>query len=133
MKRVQRKRTKGYRLPPNTVYVGRGSAWGNPFRIGKTIVLTPLEAAFVAQGDATLYRNLTTGFKIETRQQAIQLFYNLTLNYERSKFNPLQGKNLACWCPLHQKCHADILLMLANRKYTRAQIRKYVQNNHPLT
>ena len=22
-------------MPPNTVYVGRGSVWGNPFRIGE--------------------------------------------------------------------------------------------------
>lgn len=27
----------------------------------------------------------------------------------------LAGKNLACWCPLDQPCHADVLLELANR------------------
>ena len=27
----------------------------------------------------------------------------------------LRGKNLACWCPLDQPCHADVLLELANR------------------
>ena len=27
---------------------------------------------------------------------------------------PLRGKNLACWCPLDQPCHADVLLELAN-------------------
>ncbi|MBM3253101.1 MAG: DUF4326 domain-containing protein [Candidatus Omnitrophica bacterium] len=26
----------------------------------------------------------------------------------------LKGKNLACWCPLDQPCHADILLRIAN-------------------
>jgi Domain of unknown function (DUF4326) len=26
----------------------------------------------------------------------------------------LAGRNLACWCPLDQPCHADILLELAN-------------------
>lgn len=26
----------------------------------------------------------------------------------------LGGKNLACWCPLDQPCHADVLLELAN-------------------
>ena len=31
-KRVQRRRTKGWRKPPNTVYIGRSSKWGNPFR-----------------------------------------------------------------------------------------------------
>ena len=29
--RIQRKRTKGWKMPANTVYVGRGSKWGNPF------------------------------------------------------------------------------------------------------
>jgi len=28
-KRIQRKRTKGWRMPPNAVYVGRPSRWGN--------------------------------------------------------------------------------------------------------
>jgi hypothetical protein len=26
-----------------------------------------------------------------------------------------RGKDLACWCPLDQPCHADVLLELANR------------------
>jgi hypothetical protein len=26
----------------------------------------------------------------------------------------LKGKDLMCWCPLDQPCHADILLALAN-------------------
>lgn len=29
-KRIQRKRTKGLRMPDNAVYVGRGSKWGEP-------------------------------------------------------------------------------------------------------
>jgi hypothetical protein len=29
--RIQRKRTPGWKMPENTVYVGRGSRWGNPF------------------------------------------------------------------------------------------------------
>ena len=26
----------------------------------------------------------------------------------------LAGRDLACWCPLDQPCHADVLLALAN-------------------
>lgn len=26
----------------------------------------------------------------------------------------LRGHNLACWCPLSQPCHADVLLEIAN-------------------
>ncbi len=29
-------------------------------------------------------------------------------------FYQLRGKDLACWCPLDQPCHADVLLELAN-------------------
>lgn len=28
----------------------------------------------------------------------------------------LAGHDLACWCPLDQPCHADVLLEVANRK-----------------
>ena len=28
----------------------------------------------------------------------------------------LKGKTLACWCPLCQECHSDVLLELANKK-----------------
>lgn len=27
--RIQRKRTKGWKMPPNTIYVGRPTQWGN--------------------------------------------------------------------------------------------------------
>jgi len=29
--RLQRRRTKGWRMPPGAVYVGRPTEWGNPF------------------------------------------------------------------------------------------------------
>lgn len=32
---IQLRRTKGWRLPPNTVVVSRPSKWGNPFKKGK--------------------------------------------------------------------------------------------------
>ena len=40
-KRIQRRRTKGWRMPKNTVYVGRPSRWGNPFT-GYSISYTPV-------------------------------------------------------------------------------------------
>ena len=33
--RYQRRRTRGYRSPPNTVYCGRPTKWGNPFPAGR--------------------------------------------------------------------------------------------------
>ena len=31
--RIQRRRTRGWKMPPNTVYVGRPTRWGNPFHV----------------------------------------------------------------------------------------------------
>ena len=33
MKRIQKKRTKGWRMPENAKYIGRPTKWGNPFRL----------------------------------------------------------------------------------------------------
>jgi hypothetical protein len=87
--RIQRKRTKGWRMPPNTVYVGRPAKWGNPF-IGERA------------GAVHLYGAWMSGW------------YNATLLPMRPNFDELRGKDLACWCPLDQLCHADVLLELAN-------------------
>lgn len=32
--RIQRKRTKGWKMPENTVSVTRPGKWGNPFKVG---------------------------------------------------------------------------------------------------
>ena len=32
--RVQLRRSKGWRMPPNTIKVGRGGKWGNRFKEG---------------------------------------------------------------------------------------------------
>lgn len=29
----------------------------------------------------------------------------------------LAGKDLICWCPLDEPCHADVLLQYANAEY----------------
>ena len=75
-------------MPPEAVYVGRGSRWGNPYRIGTCL--------------------------IPNAQAAVEAFAaNLPLNLDCSE---LRGKDLACWCPLDQPCHADVLLELANSR-----------------
>ena len=39
--RIQLRRTKGWRLPPNTVVVSRPSRWGNPFLLRQVEPLPP--------------------------------------------------------------------------------------------
>lgn len=92
--RIQRKMFKGWRLPPDTIYVGRGSKWGNPFPFGHQLYLGK---AWAAEAYAQW---LTTTLK------------GMTLL--REHLHELRGKNLACWCKPGDPCHADILLALAN-------------------
>lgn len=92
--RVLNKRHLNGRTPPNAVYVGRPSKWGNPWRIGKGYprVLSRDEA--VRRYKDYIYGAMSSGALDPTE---------------------LRGKDLVCWCaPL--PCHADYLLYLANRE-----------------
>jgi len=123
MKRIQRKRVKGFKLSDlsdNYVYVGRGSKWGNPLKLtGDMIYIDAgyrrkLLDKWVYWGRGNdiddllhLYELIVTGTQ----------FVNEDLQYWADKFkqndlNELKGKDLACFCPLDQKCHADVLLKL---------------------
>ena len=97
-RRIQRKRTKGWRMPEGAVYVGRRSRWGNQFRV-----------------DCPLGRYLE--WDRETVVDLHRLW--ITAPWMEASLpyflGPLRGKDLACWCPLDQACHADVLLELANR------------------
>ena len=89
-KRVQRKRTKGWRMPKNTAYVGRPTKCGNPFNIDEG----------------------------RTREQAVAEYNNYIKEEITSgelDIAELRGKNLACFCPLSEACHADVLLELSNK------------------
>ena len=96
--RIQRKRTKGWRMPENTVYVGRPTEWGNPYP-----TVEEFERA-IDNGD--IFEHLAAKYPAT---QDIPNYWNLE-NWLES----LRGMNLACWCPLDKSCHADILLELAN-------------------
>ena len=85
MKRIQRKRTKGWKMPANTVYVGRPSKWGNPYPPGKN------------------YTHIGSLIRYE-------IWLKCILNNNPHFLDELRGKDLACWCPLDKPCHADVLL-----------------------
>lgn len=109
-KRIQRRRTKGWRMPEGAVCVTRPSVFGNPFTVA-------------AARDAD-YR----GTDEELRLWCIDLFRQWVTKGEfwegpeaekrRSellrRLPELRGKHLACFCPDGRPCHADILLELAN-------------------
>lgn len=93
--RIQRKRTKGFRMPPNTVSVTRPGKWGNPFQGN--------DPAFCV----ALFRAWVEGRHARSTPDVQQ-------DFVRSNLHELRGKNLACFCALDQPCHADVLLEIAN-------------------
>ena len=102
--RIQRKRTKGWRMPEGAVYVGRPSRFGNPFTGDKAVAL---------------FRRWLTGALsqrefIQRKDDGSWALYSdrKLIAHEIEK---LRGKDLTCWCPLDQPCHADVLLDLANK------------------
>ena len=107
--RIQLKRTKGWRLPPNAMSVARPTRFGNPYKVGLA------NCGCRTPGECT--HNVG---RVETRQEAVELFrWWLSVHLPdrlEAKLAPLRGKDLACWCPLDQPCHADVLLELANSK-----------------
>lgn len=112
-RRIQRKRTRGWRMPRNCRYIGRGSVFGNPFdwqTHGK-------------QGAKTMYRLMLDGRWAELRRRCPQLTWwadtMLALQCVRGAIlhclPELRGKDVCCWCAEDEPhCHGDILLELAN-------------------
>ena len=120
--RVQMRRTKGWRMPENTVYVGRPSLWGNPWDLGS--------ASHVPSRDRAAW--VVRRYRLELNHLGMLSDWSAQVSERRwDEINEiirsggatnmaeaapilLRGKNLACWCPLDQPCHADVLLELAN-------------------
>lgn len=107
--RVQLRRTKGWRMPANTVKVCRPGKWGNPF-----VVTEKVRAGFQFHGAAH------GCIAVPTVEDAVACYREmLTVPDEGGRtmandLHELRGKNLACFCPLDAPCHADVLLELAN-------------------
>lgn len=86
-KRIQRSRSRGWRMPPGTRYVGRPGKFGNPYQLNDH---SPQEAV-------ELYRQYVLG----------------TPDLLAAVRSELRGLDLACWCRVGEPCHADVLIELA--------------------
>ena len=107
--RVQLKRERGWRLPPNTVKVDRTTKFGNPFSTER----------YGLEQSIALYRSWITGEMSNTfitSEFPVLISTHLLSRQKalRDQLQQLAGKNLACWCSLDSCCHAGILLELAN-------------------
>lgn len=100
-KRIQMSRQRPWRADnPDAVIVARPSKWGNPFKVGETLKVT--------SGGNPL------GTMVATDPAMVVFFFRRYVEHFEIDVSELHGKDLACWCPLDQPCHADVLLELAN-------------------
>ena len=89
--RIQRKRTKGWKMPYNSKYVGRPTIFGNPF-----LASSESDAQFCVDAYRRWIHRPSQAWIVDLAKKM------------------LKGKDLACFCPLDQPCHADVLLEIAN-------------------
>ena len=133
--RVQRKRTKGFKLPPNTKCVSRPSKFANPFfviddflaiksNIKKSAVYLPIKVIGDGRENkhnvlTECYRQLLNG---ERSFYGINISQFVASNYieiptrEEIKAELSQYDYLACFCSDKLPCHVDILLETINEK-----------------
>lgn len=105
-RRIQLRRSQGWRKPANTIVVSRPSKWGNRwttrqyFNAGYSG-----DEATAAKHCVDAYRAWLRGERHWAHSPPLPPPPDLT---------PLRGRNLACWCKPGAPCHADVLLELAN-------------------
>lgn len=103
--RIQRQRTKGWRMPSGAIYIGRPTPYGNPYSIGSSHIFRDVDSGQEFKGTVVDAKGSLAFF----RKYAVE-----RLRENPDWLRPLRGKTLACWCPLDTHCHGDILLELAN-------------------
>lgn len=112
--RIQRKRTKGFRLQEASpdgapvVYVGRPTRYGNPhdWRDWWEDAVECMPYSDKAAREGWCKDRATQAFEEDLADGALP-------EVKRNLWR-LRGKHLACWCDRYERCHADVLLKLAN-------------------
>ena len=104
--RIQRKRSKGWKMPEGAVYVGRPGKWGNPY-----VASGVTTAADAVQMYRDLIARVASGKCECSESDGLSVWDRHVIRHARDL---LGGRDLACWCPLDQPCHADVLLEIAN-------------------
>jgi len=110
--RIQRSR-KHKQVSPNALpiqYVGRPTKWGNPFKVvgekGHWFVVNENDEPLVTFND----KPDAIDFCVDNYKEYIKQEIKLGI----LNLDELKDKNLSCWCKIGERCHADVLLELAN-------------------
>jgi hypothetical protein len=119
--RIQMSRQRPWRHEhPDAVIVARPSALGNPFRVYRHCkgpngdwgvedtgrLGTPMGHGWTKVG--------ATKHAVAAYARLIDEQYPPGSSARYALVASLAGRDLACWCPLDQPCHADVLIELAN-------------------
>ena len=111
-RRIQRKRTPGWRKPEGCVNVTRPGRWGNPYavkRVGDVWIVVGPDGP---RGPA--YDNENAAKSLAVMVFEVSLEYKLAA--DPHLLDELRGKDLACWCASGDPCHAGVLIKHANNK-----------------
>lgn len=125
-KRIQMSRQVPWKADnPNSVKVDRSTKFGNPFAAkikNGEVGLATMTREYLVQDfrfwlTVNATKNRIDGEWVETLWGGHPTYLGVPIS-DRNRIldalGELQGKDLACWCPLDQPCHADVLLELAN-------------------
>lgn len=85
--------------PPNSVYVGRPTKWGNPFshmESSHAMHIVPSRAAAIRAYSKWIHAPEQSKLRADMRRE-------------------LKGKHLICWCAPFA-CHAEIIRDIANKE-----------------
>lgn len=111
--RIQMSRQHPWRVDHrDAVIVARPSKWGNDWR-----VTSWQPERGVTRWSVWSTQNGETYSQHATRESAIADAierFRADIAHRAPDLTPIRGRDLACWCPLDQPCHADVLLELAN-------------------
>lgn len=98
-------------MPPNTIYVGRPTRWGNKYYPGCGLGF----GHFDEQMRAVDWPLRTPADCVHHFREHMRLMECDQPEEFAELLAPPHGKDLACWCGQSDPCHADVLLELANR------------------
>lgn len=112
-KRIQMTRQTPWRKGnPDAVIVSRPTEFGNPFAVNAWYVEVDGKA------EPTRFPQFhPDAIRIPDTATAVHLYrrhIRQTPGFGQHARRMLAGHDLACWCPVDQPCHADVLLELAN-------------------
>lgn len=121
--RIQRRRSKGWKMPPGAISCTRPGPWGNPFtpnNIG--VMLHAISMGLDGEDEHDLkvaavdvYRLWVTGDKVSEIAFAFLPTPKIRRPKPKEIQRELRGRDLACWCAIGQPCHATVLLEIANQ------------------